>query len=100
MTLMFDARIPVVFGTSADVRDGDFVLADALNGVAGHDAGCACCVWRSPAAETLARLFLQRARGEVAFFSRVLAVGGSVAEHAIRTAVQSDPVAAARFRLT
>lgn len=100
MVLMFDARIPVVFGTSADMRDGDFVLADDLNGIAGHDAGCACCVWRSPAAETLGRLFLQRARGEVTFFSRVLVVGNSVAEQAVRAAVQSDPVAVARFRLT
>ncbi len=100
MALMFDARIPVAFGTSADMRDGDFVLSDVLDGIAGHDAGCACCLWRSPAAETLGRLFLQRARGEVAFFHRVLVVGDSVAAGAVRAAVQSDPVAAARFRLT
>ena len=100
MALMFDARIPVVFGAPADMRDGDFLLDDGLTGVAGHDAGCSCCLWRSPAAETLGRLFLQRARGEVAFFRRVLVVGNSATEQAVRTAVQSDPVAVARFRLT
>ena len=99
MALMFDARIPVVFGTPLDLRDGDFVLDDALGGEAGHDTGCRCCVGRSSAAETLGRLFLQRVRGEVAFFRRVLVISDSVAKHAIKAAVQSDPVAAARFRI-
>lgn len=99
MALMFDARILVVFGTRSDARDGDFVLDDGLSGMIGHDAGCSCCASRTPAAETLGRLFLQRVRGEVAFFRRVLMVGDNVAEQAIRAAVQTDPVASARFRL-
>ena len=99
MALMFDARIPVVFGTLLDARDGDLVLDDGLGGEVGHDAGCRCCFGRSPAAETLGRLFLQRARGEVAFYRRILVVGDYLAERAIRAAFQSDPVVAARFRL-
>ncbi len=99
MTLMFDARVPVVFGARSEMRDGDFVLNDGLGGAFGHDAGCRCCVGRTPAAETLRRLFMQRARGEVAFFRRVLVIGDSAAEVAVRAALQSDPVAAARFRL-
>jgi len=106
MTLMFDARVPVVFGSSRDAQEGDALLASGLDGapgqglvgVPGHDAGCACCVARTPAAQALGRLFMQRARGEVAFFRRVL-VDGHAAEAAVRAALQSDPVAAARFRL-
>ncbi len=98
MTLMFDARIPVVFGSSRGAQEGDAVLADVSGGAPGHDAGCACCVARAPAAQALGHLFMQRARGEVAFFRRVL-VDGRDAEAAVRAALQSDPVAAARFRL-
>ena len=98
MTLMFDARVPVVFGNSRDAQAGDAVLAGVLDGVAGHDPGCACCVARTPAAQALSHLFVQRARGEVAFFRRVL-VDGQAAEAAVRAALQSDPVAAARFRI-
>lgn len=98
MALMFDARVLVVFGRPADVRDGDFVLDDGLSDTVRHDAGCSCCALRTPAAETLGRLFLQRARGEVAFFRRVLVIGNNAAEQAVRAAMQSDPVVAARFR--
>ncbi len=106
MTPMFDARIPVVFGNHQDAREGDILLAGMLDGPPGHNlagppghgAGCACCVARSPAAQALGRLFMQRTRGEVAFFRRVLVEGRSL-EAAVRAALQSDPVAAARFRL-
>ncbi len=98
MTLMFDARVPVVFGHAGEAQDGDAVLAVESGGEAPHDVGCACCAARSPAAQALGRLFAQRARGEVAFFRRVL-VDGRRAEAAVRAALQSDPVAAARFRL-
>jgi len=95
---MFDARVPVVFGSSRDAQEGDAVLAGVLGDTLGHQAGCACCVARTPAAQALGRLFMQRAQGEVAFFRRVL-VDGYAAEAAVRAALQSDPVAAARFRL-
>ncbi len=106
MTLMFDARIPVVFGNRGEAQEGDVVLAGMLDGppghdpagAPGHDVGCACCTARTPAAQALGRLFTQRARGEVAFFRRVL-VEGRALEAAVRTALQSDAVAAARFRL-
>ena len=106
MTLMIDARIPVVFGIGQDVQEGDFVLAGPLGGpfehnllgMSGHGAECACCVARSPAAQALSHLFLQRARGEVAFFRRVV-VEEQDLEAAVRAALQSDSVAGARFRL-
>ena len=103
---MFDGRIPIVFGSRQDAQEGDIVLAGLLDGPPGrdllagpgHGAGCACCVARTPAAQALGRLFMQRARGEVAFFRRVL-VEGQACEAAVRAALQSDPVAAARFRI-
>ena len=106
MTLMFDARVPVVFGNRWDAQEGDVVLAGTMDGppghgvvdAPGHAAGCTCCVARTPAAQALGRLFLQRVRGEVDFFRRVL-VEGQALEAAVRDALQSDPVAAARFRL-
>lgn len=99
MALMFDARVPVVFGTRSERRDGDFVVESDLGDGFSHDAGCRCCLQRTPAAETLGRLFLRRARGEVEFFSRVLVVGDAAAQLAVRAALQSDPVVVARFRL-
>ncbi len=98
MALMLDARVPVVFGNSRDAQESDAVLTGVLDGALAHDAGCACCMARTPAAQALSRLFMQRARGEVAFFRRVL-VDGHDAEAAVRAALASDPVAAARFRL-
>lgn len=99
MALMFDGRVPVAFGPGMDAQEDDVVVADGLGGGTGHDAGCACCTARSPAAQALGRLFTQRARGEVAFFRRVLIDGDAAAEASVRAALQSDPVVAARFRL-
>ena len=98
MALMIDARIPVVFSNRWDAQEGDAVLASGLDGAPAHRIGCACCIARTPAAQALGALFLQRARGEVAFFRRVL-VDGHAAQAEVRAALQSDPVAAARFRL-
>lgn len=99
MALMFDGRVPVAFGASLDAQEDDAVLADGLEGAARHEAGCACCAARTPAAQALGRLFMQRARGEVAFFRRVLIDSDAGTEAAVRAALRSDPVVAARFRL-
>ena len=99
MALMFDARVPVTFGTSGDAREGDAVLADGLGDALGHGPGCTCCAARTPAAQALGHLFMQRARGEVAFFRRVLIDGDAAVEASVRAALRSDPVVAARFRL-
>lgn len=98
MTLMVDARVPVAFGTSSDVREGDALVNAGLGDTVGHAAGCACCTPRSTAAETLSRLFLQRARGEVAFFNRLLVVADAAGQEAVNAALQSDPLVSARFR--
>ena len=97
MALIVDARVHVVFGRASERQEGDVVLSEGLVGV-GHLAGCACCTSRTAAAEALSRLFLQRARDEVAFFRRVLVDVDEAGEEAVRAALQSDPVVYARFR--
>jgi hypothetical protein len=78
-----------------------FRLAAPVFGKAGpHRIGCACCTPRGPVADALARLFLARARGEVGLFGAVLAVpAGAAGAAAIRAVLDTDQVAASRFRL-
>ncbi len=97
MALMVDARIGVVFGRASERQEGDVVLSGGLDDT-GHPAGCACCLSRTVAADALSRLFLQRARGEVAFFRRVLVDADDVGNEAVRAALRSDPLVCARFR--
>jgi hypothetical protein len=113
MTRSVDGRVSVRFGPAdeagqdeallvegnAPVPDGRtvarFMLAD---GLIGHSAGCVCCIPHGPVAEALGRLFLARARGEVAFFRTVVAVMATPAgEAALRAALATDQVAAGRY---
>jgi hypothetical protein len=92
MAVFVDARIPVVFGADPGPTDAVF----APEGGATHPAACACCVARSPDAAALDMLFLQRVRGEVAWFTRVVILQD---DPALRAAIATDPVLSARFRL-
>jgi hypothetical protein len=113
MAWNLDARIPVRFGPLDQAggddaliveggpapRTGAAAVAFELDG-GGHPAGCACCVARSPAAQALYALFQARAKGEVPFFRRVLAVTRTPeGDLAVWSAVRNDPLAAGRFRL-
>ncbi len=95
MAQFIDARIPVVFGVTPGA--GDTVLdAPAEWGAAQHPADCACCVARSPAARALDHLFLDRVRGRVPWFERVVVTG---AVDAVRSAVLEDGVVTSRYRI-
>ncbi|MGI3778768.1 MAG: hypothetical protein ACRYGC_15875 [Janthinobacterium lividum] len=107
---MSDGRIPVVIGGAAG--EGDAVLVEGDGALpagaaarftlaaGGHAIGCACCVPRSDAGRALGRLFLARARGEVAAFARVVVVAASEeGRAAVEAAVGGDVVASARFRM-
>ena len=111
MPWSLDARIPVHLGATT-AGDADAFLVEGTARPAthpaesftsagtGHAAGCVCCVARSPAGLALDRLSQRRARGEVAFFRRVIAVTTSPeGDMAVRSALRDDPVASARFRL-
>ncbi|MDE8347216.1 MAG: hypothetical protein POH28_13745, partial [Acidocella sp.] len=58
----------------------------------------ACCAPRGAAAEALSRLFLARARGEVALFSRVVVMASAAGVALVRAALAHDAVTRARFR--
>jgi hypothetical protein len=106
-----DARVPVVFSDFAAPGPDDALLIEGdapappgrvvVRFAAGprpwHAPGCACCAPRAAAAAALGRLYLARARGEVAFFRRVVAVVKDPA--ALRAALAEDALAAGRFRL-
>ena len=90
--MFVDARIPVVFGVQPGPGDHAWRPQPDVP----HPAGCACCVARSPLAAGLDLLFLQRVRGEIPWFSRVVITQD---DPALRSAIASDPVLTARFRL-
>ena len=110
-----DGRVPVRFGTIADAGPGCALLIEGEAALAdghpterftvpglftAHPAGCPCCAARGSVARALSRLFLARARGDVPLFQEVIAVTASPrGEAAIRTALLSDPLASAWFRL-
>jgi hypothetical protein len=100
-----DARIPVFFAaTPAEAEGTAWLVEDAVaawdSREAGHVAGCACCVTRSPVAEALGRLFRARAVGEVPFFTRLGVVPASAGgEASVRQALETDGVASACYRL-
>jgi len=108
-----DARVPVRFGETKEAAPDDALLVEGVLGedlggrAAGfelawseHGAGCSCCTPRNPAAVALNRLFQARAKGEVLFFRRVVAVTQTPeAGLAVWAAVRGDPLTSGRFRL-
>ena len=92
MTVFVDARIPILFGV--EPCSTDVVLLP--EGSAPHPTGCACCIARGAGAAALDQLFLDRVRGAIPWFKRVV-----VAQDwpALRNALATDPVLVARFRL-
>jgi hypothetical protein len=109
-----DAHVPVFLGSVADAGAGDVLLLEGDTPVSAgvavarfeasppgpHFLGCPCCRPRGPLVRALARLFGARARGETAFFRRVVLVLPPPADPAkVEAAIAADAVAAARFRL-
>ena len=94
MARFLDARIPVVFNTAA--APGDYALTPEPGWATPHPVACTCCADRGPAAAALDRLFLDRVRGAVPWFGRVVVTGDSAS---LRHALEADSVIASRFRL-
>jgi len=112
--MSFDDRIPLRFADPAELRGDEALLWEdgpAASPVlppvgatvarfqrqALHRPGCRCCGGRGPAATALAELFRNRARGQVAWFTGVIAVVGDPA--AVAAELAADVLVAARFRL-
>jgi hypothetical protein len=112
MNFPLDARVPLIIGTMAIAGPQDLLLLEGepwdLDGRAavffdvdsGHAPGCGCCGPRGAAGRALARALHGRARGDLPFFRRVVAVVVTQAGRAqVEAAVRDDPVASACFRL-
>lgn len=93
-----DQRIPVFAGDAAVAAADDVVVREAATAPPPHGIGCVCCASRPALARALARLFMARARGEVAWFTRVIVACPPGDEAAIGDAIAADPVSFARFR--
>lgn len=84
---------------------GEVALDDALLLAAGAEpltlaGGCVCCTVRGDLSRALGDLYVKRAKGEVAYFDRVLIETTGLADPApILHSLITDPLLAARFRL-
>jgi hypothetical protein len=96
MALFVDARIPVVFGAAPGEADAVLLPSEGEVCAPTHPSGCACCVARGPVTVRLDRLFLDRVRGTIPWFTRVVV---PTDDPAIRDAITTDPLLSARFRL-
>lgn len=94
MAIFLDARIPVVFGATPGANDA--VLVPDTTWEAAHPVACACCVGRGPAVQALDQLFLDRVKGLVPWFTRVVVPDD--ADGLVRAAL-ADSVVSARFRV-
>ncbi len=92
---MTDDRVPVLVGEAGQAGADDLVLPLPASA---HPIGCACCVARDPLGVALAGAFVARARGERAFFRRVLIVAPGTEAGRVAAALEADPVSRARFR--
>ncbi len=98
--LFQDARIPVVFDPAAPEPD-DVLFTEGVDftPATGHAPGCACCAARSEAGRALAALLHARARGQVAFFRRVVVVCTTPEGRAeVVGALAGDPVVSVCFK--
>jgi len=118
MPVFADGRIPVLVVSDADAlaaalveRPGaallgegaaapDGALASAGIEAAGpHPIACTCCAGRGGEAVALDRLFLDRVRGRVPWFERVVALIPEEAQRAsLRAVLRDDAVVSSRFR--
>jgi hypothetical protein len=110
---MTDGRIPVYLDAAAIPRQAgpiawlvedeaatDAAIHERYTLARLHPVGCACCAPRGAVAQALGRLFLRRARGEVAMFGAVgVQARGPAGLAAVAEAVTADVLARARFRL-
>jgi len=65
-----------------------------------HPAACTCCAGRGGEAVALDRLFLDRVRGRVPWFERVVAlVPQEMQRVSLRAVLRDDSVVSSRFRL-
>lgn len=93
-------RAAVIINEFGEVGLDHDLVASATDDAVVLEGGCICCTVRSDMVETLRNLFLQRTKGEVPAFERVLIETTGLADPApILHTLMVDPLVATRFRL-
>lgn len=94
------ARTAVVINEFGDVGLDHLLVSKASENMVLMDSGCVCCSIRGDLVDTLRDLFLQRVRGEIPEFERVVVETTGLADPApIIHTLMTEPLLAARFRL-
>lgn len=94
------ARTAVVINEFGEVGLDHLLVAKSTENMLVLDSGCVCCTVRGDLVDTLKDLFLQRVRGQIPEFDRVIVETTGLADPApIIHTLMSDPLLAARFRL-
>ncbi|RJF89993.1 GTP-binding protein [Oleomonas cavernae] len=94
------ARTAVIINEFGEIGLDHDLVESAKDEMVLLKSGCLCCTVKGDLIEALRRLFLQRVRGEVPEFDRVVIETTGLADPApIIHTLMSDPVVAARYRL-
>ena len=64
---------------------------------AAHGTACACCGGQTALGRVLLRLLVERARGEIPFFRRLVAVADMQGRASLLAALRSDPIVGSRY---
>lgn len=94
------ARTAVIINEFGEIGLDHDLVESASDEMVLLKSGCLCCTVKGDLIEALRRLFLQRVRGEIPEFDRVVIETTGLADPApIIHTLMSDPVVAARYRL-
>lgn len=94
------ARTAVIINEFGEIGLDHELVASARDDMVLLKSGCLCCTVKGDLIEALRRLFLQRVRGEVPEFERVVIETTGLADPApIIHTLMADPLVAARYRL-
>ena len=94
------SRTAVVINEFGEIGLDHLLVAKASENMVLMESGCVCCSIRGDLVNTLRDLFIQRVRGEITEFDRVIVETTGLADPApILHTLMSDPLLAARFRL-
>jgi G3E family GTPase len=94
------ARTAVIINEFGEIGLDHDLVESAKDEMVLLKSGCLCCTVKGDLIEALRRLFLQRVRGEIPEFDRVVIETTGLADPApIIHTLMSDPVVAARYRL-
>src|SRR5258708_40163252 len=94
------AATAVIVNEFGEIGIDHLLVEKATDDVVLLNSGCLCCTVRGDIADTLTNLFVDRVKGKIPYFTRVVIETTGLADPApILHALMSDPIVAARFML-